>query len=183
MTALMTAVMTTPLINLLLYNFHGPLDTRYRKTKLKHSQLQDTRHNWTSQNTQPLKREILHVTVQHIDNAPKCSKLWDPIIPKITRTIKPDLLASPSLVCKINLCSRAPLGQARATIRYFVYKSFPKNLFYCFSIFNFLLYYFCKICQESIASLQITDTTHTDHLPDCHLHHSTLHIPSLVVYI
>ena len=33
--------------------------------------------------------------------------------------------------------------------------------------------------KESTASLQLTDTTPTNHLHDWHWHHSTLHIPSL----
>ena len=45
---------------------HGPLDTIQLGTEQPYSLLQDTRHNWTSQNTQPLKQDTLHSTVQTV---------------------------------------------------------------------------------------------------------------------
>ena len=58
--------MTSPTINMLLPTIHRPLDTRYLATEPPYSQLQDTKRNWTSQNTQPLKRETLYLTVQTV---------------------------------------------------------------------------------------------------------------------
>ena len=86
--------------------------------------------------------------------APTCSKLWDPIIPKIACTIKP-----------------RPAGI-----------SFPKKKwFYYFSIFYYFRLLLLTSVKTSTASPQVTDTlpliifmTGTDTR-----HPSTLHIPSL----
>ena len=91
-------------------------------------------------------------SLNRTDSAPTCSKLWDPIIPKIACTIKP-----------------RPAGI-----------SFPKKKwFYYFSIFYYFRFLLLTSVKESTASPQLTDTTPTNHLHDWHWHHSTLHIPSL----
>ena len=64
-----TTQMTSPTVNLLLPTIHGTMNTRLLGTEQQYSQLQDTRHNWTSQNTQPLKQETLHSTVQTVPEA------------------------------------------------------------------------------------------------------------------
>ena len=77
------------------------------------------------------------------DSAPTCSRLWDPIIPKIACTIKP-----------------RPAGI-----------SFPKKKwFYYFSIFYYFRFLLLTSVKESTASPQLTDTTPTNHLHDWHWH-------------
>ena len=71
--------------------------------------IQDTRHNWTSQNKQSLKQETLHSTVQAVPLNAVNSGTPSAIIPKIACTIKP-----------------RPAGI-----------SFPKKCFYYFSIFYY----------------------------------------------
>ena len=70
-------------------------------------------------------------SLNRTDSAPTCSKLWDPIIPKIACTIKP-----------------RPAGI-----------SFLKTKrFYYFSIFYYLRFLLLTSVKESTASPQVTDT-------------------------
>ena len=75
--------MTTPIINLLLPTIYGPLDTRYSLGQNYNSNTHRYKYKIQLDIAEHAAIKTREPSLNCTDNAPECSKLWAPIIPKI----------------------------------------------------------------------------------------------------